>query len=336
MILAEKIMRLRKKNGWSQEELAGKLGVSRQAVSKWESAMSIPDLEKILAMSEIFEVSTDYLLKDNLEQEEYVPGNPDAGANEEPLRKVSVEEACEFVKYRSESKERMAAGVAACILSPVILLLLLGFAEFQIISITEDMVIGIGLMTLLIIVAAAVANFILIGTKLSRYDYLEKEVVKLAYGVDGVMRSQYEEKQPSFITKTTIGVVLCIISAIPLLFVAIILDSEELLLPAICFLLVMVAMAVYLFVTVGMEKEAYEMLLQIAEYSPMEKKTKKKMENISTIYWISVTTIYLGYSLWSCKWNSSWIIWPVAAVAFGVVVTIVKMQVEKEEKNRKR
>ena len=48
MILADKIVRLRKKNGWSQEELAQKMNVSRQAVSKWESAQTIPELEKIL------------------------------------------------------------------------------------------------------------------------------------------------------------------------------------------------------------------------------------------------------------------------------------------------
>jgi len=47
MILADKIIRLRKKNGWSQEELAEKMDVSRQAVSKWESAQTVPDLEKI-------------------------------------------------------------------------------------------------------------------------------------------------------------------------------------------------------------------------------------------------------------------------------------------------
>ena len=77
MILAEKIMELRKKNGWSQEELANKLNVSRQSVSKWESAMSVPELDKILQLSEIFEVSTDYLLKDANEKADYVPGNPD-------------------------------------------------------------------------------------------------------------------------------------------------------------------------------------------------------------------------------------------------------------------
>lgn len=334
MILAEKIMQLRKKNGWSQEELANKLGVSRQSVSKWESAMSIPDLDKILTMSEIFEVSTDYLLKDNIVQEEYVPGNPSTGEERETLRKVSMEEAHEFVKIRSEMKARMAAGVAACILSPVILLLLLGFAEFQIVPFSEDVAAGIGIMVLLIIVAGAVANFILIGAKLNRYEYLEKEVVELAYGVDSVLKMQYEGKIQEFTSKTVIGVVLCIVSAIPLLFVAVVLHAEVLVLPAVSFLLAMVAMAVYLFVSVGMEKEAYEVLLQIEEYSPSEKRAKKKLENVASIYWITITAVYLGYSFWTGKWYSSWVIWPVAAVAFGVLAVIAKMQVEKEEKRK--
>ena len=63
MILADKIISLRKKEGWSQEELAEQLGVSRQAVSKWESARSVPDMDKLLTMSRIFGVTTDYLLK---------------------------------------------------------------------------------------------------------------------------------------------------------------------------------------------------------------------------------------------------------------------------------
>ena len=62
MILADKIIENRKKNGWSQEKPADKLGVSRQSVSKWESAQSVPDMKKILQLSEIFGVTTDYLL----------------------------------------------------------------------------------------------------------------------------------------------------------------------------------------------------------------------------------------------------------------------------------
>ena len=79
MILADKIIDLRKKAGWSQEELADKLGVSRQSVSKWEGAQSIPDMNKILQLSELFGVSTDYLLKDSMEAPEIVPAQDEEG-----------------------------------------------------------------------------------------------------------------------------------------------------------------------------------------------------------------------------------------------------------------
>ena len=69
MILADKIIEERKKNGWTQEDLAQKLGVSRQSVSKWESAGAIPDLKKIIQLAYLFGVSTDYLLKDEIEKE---------------------------------------------------------------------------------------------------------------------------------------------------------------------------------------------------------------------------------------------------------------------------
>lgn len=63
MTIADRIQSLRKQKGMSQEELADKIGVSRQAVSKWESEQSTPDLDKVVIMSELFEVTTDYLLK---------------------------------------------------------------------------------------------------------------------------------------------------------------------------------------------------------------------------------------------------------------------------------
>ena len=63
MTIADRIQSLRKSKGMSQEELADKVGVSRQSVSKWESEQAAPDLVKIVIMSEIFEVTTDYLLK---------------------------------------------------------------------------------------------------------------------------------------------------------------------------------------------------------------------------------------------------------------------------------
>lgn len=70
MILADKITALRKKAGWSQEELAEQLGVTRQSVSKWEGAQSVPDMDKVVQMSRLFGVTTDFLLKDELSEEE--------------------------------------------------------------------------------------------------------------------------------------------------------------------------------------------------------------------------------------------------------------------------
>lgn len=71
MIFADKLITLRKKAGWSQEELAEKLNVTRQSVSKWEGAQSVPDIDKILQLSRLFGVTTDYLLKDDAAEPEY-------------------------------------------------------------------------------------------------------------------------------------------------------------------------------------------------------------------------------------------------------------------------
>lgn len=71
MKTGEKIYTLRKKFGWSQDELADKLSVSRQSVSKWETGESIPEPAKLLSIAKLFSVSTDYLLDDS--EQEYIP-----------------------------------------------------------------------------------------------------------------------------------------------------------------------------------------------------------------------------------------------------------------------
>lgn len=64
MTIGEKILNMRKARGWSQEELAEHIGVSRQAVSRWESGSAKPDADKIIAICDLFGVSADYLLRD--------------------------------------------------------------------------------------------------------------------------------------------------------------------------------------------------------------------------------------------------------------------------------
>ncbi len=218
MILAEKIMQLRKKNGWSQEELAEQMKVSRQSVSKWESGSSIPDLNKILLLAQIFDVSTDYLLKDELgvaeqmkvsrqsvskwESGSSIPDlnkilllaqifdvstdyllkdelgeeaiaeessivacgmEGDIGCDaksrivpEPEVRKVSLDEAVSYMGDSLIAAKRMAVGVAMCIISPILLMVLAVYAEEGLIPISEDMAGGIGIILVLLFIAPAV------------------------------------------------------------------------------------------------------------------------------------------------------------------------------------
>lgn len=73
MALSEKLYTLRKKSGLSQEQLAEQLNVSRQAISKWESGVSIPESDKLIAISNYFNVSLDYLMKEDNEQSKDTP-----------------------------------------------------------------------------------------------------------------------------------------------------------------------------------------------------------------------------------------------------------------------
>ena len=103
MTFSEKISALRKQKGWSQEELAEKLMVTRQAVSKWESAQSMPDLDKLVQLSEALGVSTDYLLKDEQAQSAPVPATAEQTVKP---RHVTQEEARRYCSCRRQRFQR--------------------------------------------------------------------------------------------------------------------------------------------------------------------------------------------------------------------------------------
>lgn len=327
MILAEKIIKLRKQNGWSQEELAMKLGISRQSVSKWESTASIPDLDKIVKLSQIFGVTTDYLLKDELEEATGTVMVFDEAEDREheKIRDVSLEEANSYMALVEHSAKKMAAAVAACILSPVLLILLSGLAESHITDITEDMAAGIGVSILLLIVAGAVSIFIILGMKLERFQYMEKEILSPQYGVASIVEIKKENFEPTYKNCVVIGVSVCITSVIPLM-AAMALDSSDIIyIYAVCILLALVALGVYLFVWSGMIFGSYQKLLEEGEYSREKKLENKSNNNLSKVYWCTITAIYLGVSFLTDRWELTWIIWPCAGLVFVAICAIAAM-----------
>ncbi len=326
MILAEKIMKYRKENGWSQEDLAAQLGVSRQSVSKWESTASIPDLDKILKMSELFGVSTDYLLKDDLEEEPgivKIKDKPDTSM--ENIRKVSVEDANTFMDLREKAARKVALGVALCITSPLLLIILAGWADAKMFGLSENMAAGIGVIVLLLMVAGAVTLFILNGMKLEPYEYLEKELLELEYGVAGIAQKKHEEFGPAFKKCIACGVALCIVCAVPLMIAVAFATSEIITVYCVGLLLLLVALGVYLFVWSGMIHDSYLILLEEGDHTREKKLEEKRNENLAKVYWSITLALYLGYSLITMKWNISWVIWPVAGILYAAVCGIAAM-----------
>jgi transcriptional regulator with XRE-family HTH domain len=340
MILADKLIDLRKKNGWSQEELADRLEVSRQSVSKWESAQSVPDMNRILKLSELFGVSTDYLLKDELGPEALGGETLPVPDTDLPLRQVSMEEASAFLEHRSGSARRVALGVMLCILSPILLIVLSGVSAMKDYFIdgkpilhtvlSENEAVGIGLTALILLVGAAVALFVLTGLRGSRFEYLEKEPIETAYGVDGMVKDRREKYRPSFNAGLTVGILLCVLSALPIFLVLIIWGDDAGPygpLPftiAVGLLLVLVSVGVYLIVRSSMIWGSYQMLLEEGGYSRAAKTENKRNEPLNAVYWGAVTAGYLAWSFLSGAWNRTWIVWPIAGVCYGLVLAVVR------------
>lgn len=329
MIIADKITEERKKNGWSQEELAARLSVSRQTVSKWEGAQSVPDLQKVIMLAEVFGVSTDYLLKDEINT--VAPDQKAVLEEGTALRKVSMEEANDFMNMRKKHAPMIAKGVALCILSPALLILLAGFSDDHVLGITENLAAGIGLIVLLSMVAAAVYLFISSGMKEENFEYLQKEAFETAYGVSGLVKEKKASYEETFTRRIAAGVVLCIIAVVPLVSAGCLDAADSVCCAMTSLLLVLVAVGVYLMVEAGLIRSSYETLLQEGEYAAEEKKIKKKTESFSSVYWCLTTAIYLAWSLWTMKWETTWVIWPVAGVLFAAVYTVAKTIVEKKD-----
>ena len=331
MTLSEKIAILRKQKGWSQEELAERLEVTRQSVSKWESAGAVPDIPKILQMSELFGVSTDYLLKDDGEAAENAPSP--APAKKEG-RTVEKAEAEEYLALSRASAGKIALGVLLCILSPIALLLLIGAhgAGF-ITAISEEICILIGLIVLLFIVGTAVIVFICISSELSKFDYMEKEPINLSEAAKAYVSSEKEEAQHEYTKHNAIGVALCIAGAAATLIGAFT-EHEMLLMAGVSLTLLLVALGVYSFVSAGVPWGAMQKMLEEGDYSRTNKKSKtnKKLEAISGAYWPLITLLYLAYSFATSDWHISWVIWPIAAVVFGVIEAVFKVK-DKNEKD---
>lgn len=140
MKLPEKIIKHRKANGWSQEDFAEKMNVSRQAISRWENGTALPDAQNILQISKLFGVSADYLLNDDYESDNDIPA----------VRSATEETEALFLK-----KKHLHLIAAICFTISVFC------AMMAVVSCTNDMQLALSSFMLALCAGNAVAQFVL-------------------------------------------------------------------------------------------------------------------------------------------------------------------------------
>ncbi len=327
MILADKIIKLRKKNGWSQEELADKMNVSRQAVSKWEGAQSIPDIEKILIMSNLFGVTTDYLLKDDIEDEECTDTACDT------VRKITLKEANEFIAWRKRASVRIAIATFLCILSVIPMIVLGVMSEYEQYGMSENFAGGVGMVSLFILVAVAVAIFVGCGLKNAPYDFLDgNEEFKTEHGVRGMVRESQKAYRDIYNKLNIIATCICVLSPVPLL-VGAFTGNELLLIAMLSLTLLIVGIGVIFFIIAGVRWASMQKLLREGEFTLKEKKKSSIKEAIGLVYWLIVTAVFLVLVFFSGKdnWKFTGLIWPIAGVIFAAVMVISELFIDKKK-----
>lgn len=332
MTFSEKISALRKQKGWSQEELAEKLMVTRQAVSKWESAQSMPDLDKLVQLSEALGVSTDYLLKDEQAQSAPVPATAEQTVKP---RRVTQEEAKRFLQLQMAAIPKTTLGVALCVWSPIALIGLPVLRSTLNWGFPEEICSGIGLCVLLVMVAAGVALLLTASGKLREFEYLEREPIETDNGArEQALHMQRE--MASFCTRqNTIGVVLCILSVLPLfalMCVPGVPDGYYSL--AVCALLLLVGIACLLLVRTGSMRAAVDKLLEQGDYTRENKAKSRFVGAVSAAYWLVVTVAFLFYTFGpngNGQPQYSWFIWAIAGVLYGALMAALSVYRKKSK-----
>ena len=247
---------------------------------------------------------------------------------------MSYAQAQECLTTYRRASRGIGIGVVLCILAVMPLFVLLGLFELELLS--EGLAVALGLGALFVLVAAAVVLFIFYGPQLSPYEkwktngaVLEREGVAWA-------RQQKALQSRYFPLRIALGVVLCILSVVPMLVTGILTDGapfeDGAVLMALSVLFPLVAVGVYQFIRAGMVDSCCKMLLGELDtgpaLSPVDVKTGKKVPTVvdivAQIYWPLVVIAYLVWSFLTWDWRITWIIWPIAGIAFGIFAGVTE------------
>ena len=177
---------------------------------------------------------------------------------------------------------------------------------------------------LLLMVAGAVLLFVLTGMKGSKFEYLEKNALDTAYGVSGMVRERMQREESDHTRSIAVGVVLCVLAAIPLFVLLLWRGEDEFYgVLGVSAILTLAAVGVHRIVLTSIPWGGYQVLLEQGDYTRTAKRSNRKY---SGIYWGVVVAAYLAVRFVTMRWDRTWIVWPVAGVLYGVLMEIGKLR----------
>ena len=302
MILADKIISLRKKEGMTQEDLASQVGVSRQSVSKWESTMAMPDLDKIMKLSKIFGVSTDFLLNDDLGMEQIIVDEK----VEDTSKLVDLDLLNQYYGAYEKIARLISLATILVIISPI--------AYMTLDNINESL----GVIIFLALIALAVGLFINSGFGASKFEFIEKEPYNFSYGVEGVIKKNLDQYQPIFKRNIILAIAIFILS--PAVYVVAINAGITNNIPVYLFL-ILTAIGASL---MGYSMIKYSSYRDILKYrDPKIQKKEGKIGKISGVLWITAIGVFFIYSFWTGNWQASWIIFVIASFLQVIIAMVL-------------
>ena len=339
MILADKLIDLRKKAGWSQEELAERMEVSRQSVSKWESAQSVPDMNRILKLSELFGVTTDYLLKDDLGPEAQEGQSLPVPDTDPPRREVSMEEASAYLKYRAFAARRAALGAMLFLLAAATALLALAAVIPEPERIYQIVLAVVGGVAALGMLGFAICFTVTAGTRGARFAYLKTEPLETAYGVDGMVKDRREKQGKRFKLRLALGIVLCAVAAWAIAIIHIYsrggdhygaVFTERIFVLITALLLILAAIGAQLIVEAVKTRSGYRFLLQEGRYSLQSKAERehfKKMDRYLDLAFVFVAIA--AFLIWGAACGDllhalHLIVFPIATALYYAVRALIR------------
>lgn len=241
----------------------------------------------------------------------------------------------DFLSARKRSSTLIAIGVMLCIFSPITLLILISLTRLDILASSINFVTRIGVIVLILLVAAAVALFIAGNHWLKVHENFEYEECNLSEETKEQVLKLSKEYENKHLVLKIIGITFCILSAIPLmtgsLFIGSLSNSriDDLMTGLSTATIFLVGIGVFFLVKTNIVRDSFNIILQIEDYTAEKKASKKIIEKYATIYWMTISFIYLAYSFISKNWSQSWIIWPLAGITYGILEAILSLKKKK-------